>query len=49
MSEEQIERWVEMQVDKLDSLYMRDQLTTAEYQNKMNDVKQFADLMYQNN
>lgn len=45
-NEHNIERWVERQIDILDVKYMLDQISSEEYNNQMQNIKQKADLFY---
>jgi hypothetical protein len=45
MTEEEIEIWVERQIDRIDSRYIRGQLTTEEYEIEMQGEKDKAKQM----
>jgi len=45
-SEDQIERWVERQMDKVDLRYMKGELSTEEYEKEMKRISYEADVYY---
>jgi hypothetical protein len=47
MTEEEIEDWVEKQIDKADRLYTADKLDTEEYNKRIHKINHRANEMYQ--
>jgi len=46
MTEDQIERIVELRTDRIDAAYMADRLTTEEYNEAMRELAQWAERRY---
>ena len=46
MTEDQIERIVELRTDRIDAAYMADQLTTEEYNQAMRELAEWAERRY---
>ena len=46
MTEEQIEHWVEQQINILDRKYLNNKISTEEYEIQMREINKQAELMY---
>ena len=46
MTDQEIEDWVEKQIDKADKLYMKEKLSTEEYAERVQQINHRANQMY---
>lgn len=46
LTEDSIERRVELQMDRVDDHYMKDLLTTEQYQQRIQEINAWAEEMY---